>query len=65
MMLPIIIASFMGSEANDWFLPIAILVMLLGMLVPQLKIITKPNKWWMPVAAWITAAVILVLAALG
>jgi len=65
MMLPIIIASFMASEANDWFLPIALMVMLLGMLVPQLQIITRPNKWWMPVAAWITAAVILVVAILG
>jgi len=65
MMLPIIIASFMASEANDWFLPIAIMVMLLGTLVPQLQIITRPNKWWLPAAAWITAAVILVLAALG
>jgi len=64
-MLPIIVASFMASEANDWFLPIALMVMLLGLLVPQLHIITRPNKWWLPVAAWAAAAVLLVAALLG
>jgi hypothetical protein len=65
LMLPVFIASFMGSEANDWFLPIIILVMLLGLLVPQLQIITRPNKWWLPVAAWVAAAVLLIAALLG
>ncbi len=45
LMLPIVVAAFMTSEANDWFLPIAVLLMLLGMLVPQLQV-TRPNKWW-------------------
>jgi hypothetical protein len=63
-MLPVIIASFMASEANDWFLPIALMVMLLGMLIPQLSIITRPNKWWLPVAAWATATILLVAALL-
>jgi hypothetical protein len=65
LMLQIFIASFMGSEANDWFLPIVILVMLLGILVPQLQIIAKPKKLWMPLAGWIAAVVILVVAILG
>ena len=64
LMLPVIIAAFMASEANDWFLPIALMVMLLGMLVPQLQIITRPNKWWLPVAAWATVAILLVVAAI-
>jgi hypothetical protein len=65
LMLPVIIASFMGAEAGDWMLPIALMVMLLGLLVPQLQIITRPNKWWLPVAAWVTAAILLVAALLG
>lgn len=65
LMLPVIVASFMASEANDWFLPIALMVMLLGLLVPQLQIITRPNKWWLLVAAWVAAAILLVAALLG
>jgi hypothetical protein len=65
MMLPVIVASFMASEANDWFLPIALMVMLLGVLVPQIQIITRPNKWWLPVVAWGTAAILLIVAILG
>jgi hypothetical protein len=65
LMLPVIVASFMASEAGDWMLPIALMVMLLGLLVPQLHIITRPNKWWLPVAAWVAAAILLVAALLG
>jgi hypothetical protein len=65
LMLPVIVASFMASEAGDWMLPIALMVMLLGLLVPQLQIISRPNKWWLPVAAWVTAAILLVAAFLG
>jgi hypothetical protein len=65
LMLPVIVASFMASEANDWFLPIALMVMLLGLLVPQLHIITRPNRWWLPAAAWVAAAILLVAALLG
>jgi hypothetical protein len=65
LMLPTYIADFMTSEANDWVLSIVIMVLLSGMLVPQLHIITRPNKWWLPVAAWIVAAILLVAALLG
>jgi hypothetical protein len=41
------------------------MVLFSGMLVPQLQIITKPNKWWLPMAAWVAAAVSLVAALLG
>ena len=62
LMLQIFVTAFMGSEANDWILPIVVMVMLLGLLVPQLQIITRPKKWWLPVAAWIAAAILLVAA---
>jgi hypothetical protein len=65
LMLSTYIESFMTSEANDWVLSIVVLVLMLGMLVPQLQIITRPNKWWLPVAAWAAAAVALVAAILG
>ena len=65
LMLPVIVASFMASEAGDWMLPLALMVMLLGLLVPQLQIITRPNKWWLPLAAWVAAASLLVVALLG
>jgi len=65
LLLQIFVASFMSSEANDWILPIVVIVLLSGMLVPQLQIITRPKKWWLPVAAWAAAAVSLVAAILG
>jgi len=65
LMLPMYINAFMTSEANDWALSIIIMVLMLGMLVPQLQIITRPKKWWLPVAAWVAAAISLVIAILG
>ncbi len=65
LLLPDFIASFMSSEANDWFLPIVVLVFLLEMLVPQLHIISKPNRWWLPLAAWIVTAILLIATILG
>jgi hypothetical protein len=65
LMLPIYIADFMTSEVNDWVLSIVVMVLLSGMLVPQLLIITRPNKWWLPVAAWVAAVVSLVAVLLG
>jgi hypothetical protein len=61
----IIVAAFMSSEASDWMLPIVIMVLLLGMLVPHLQIITRPKKWWLPLGAWIAAVISLVAAILG
>ena len=65
LMLPVYIADFMASAVNDWSLSIIIMVLLSGMLVSQLHIITRPNKWWLPVAAWIAAAVSLVAVLVG
>ena len=60
LILQVSIASFMSSEANDWFLPIGFFVMLLGLLVPQMQIISRPNKWWLPVSTWVVTALLLV-----
>ncbi|MFC1879634.1 M20/M25/M40 family metallo-hydrolase [Chloroflexota bacterium] len=65
LMLQIFVAAFMGSEASDWIFPIVVMVMLLGLLVPQLQIITNPKKWWLSVAAWAAAAISLVIAILA
>jgi hypothetical protein len=64
LMLSTYIGDFLTSEANDWALSIVIMVLLSGMLVPQLQIITRPKKWWLPVAAWAVAAISLVAATL-
>jgi len=65
LMLPTYMGDFMTSEVNDWGLSIVVMVLLSGMLVPQLHIITRPNKWWLPVAAWVAAAISLVSVLLG
>ncbi|MFC1936678.1 M28 family peptidase [Chloroflexota bacterium] len=61
----IIVAAFMSSEASDWMLPIVVMVLLLGMLAPHLQIITRPKKWWLPVAAWVAVAISLIVTVLG
>jgi hypothetical protein len=65
LMLPMYINAFMTSEADDWALSIVIMVLMLGLLVPQLQIITRPKNWWLPVVAWVAAAILLVAALLG
>jgi len=65
LMLPTYIGDFMSSEANDWTLSIVIMVLMLGTLVPQLQIITRPKKWWLPVTAWVAVAVSFVAAIFG
>ena len=56
-MVPAYIGGFMSSEANDWSLSIVLIVLLLGMLAPQLQIITKPKKLWLPMATWIVSTI--------
>jgi len=65
LMLPTYVADFMSSEANDWALSTVIMVLLSGTLVPQLHIISRPNRWWLPVAAWGAAVISLVAALMG
>ncbi len=59
---PAALATFMAAEAGGWFLAIILMGTLLGTLVPQVQIITRPNRWWLPGAAWIASVVLLVLA---
>ena len=61
-MLPVTLGSFMTSPAGDWFSPMIQIVMMLGALTPQIQIAQKPNKWWLPVAAWVATAILLVVA---
>lgn len=44
-----------GSEKNDAFISMIYSVVMLGLLVPQLRIITRPQKWWLPVATGLLA----------
>ncbi|MEE9178872.1 MAG: M20/M25/M40 family metallo-hydrolase [Acidimicrobiia bacterium] len=60
--LPTFMSAFMASEANDWTLPIALLGILLGILVPQLRAIVKPQRWLTTAAAWIPGITLLVIA---
>lgn len=59
LLLPGYISSFMGSETNDLLFPVIVYVVMLGVLVPQMHVITGPNKWWLPVTAWLAAAISL------
>jgi hypothetical protein len=65
LLVPGVYMSFTGSDTDDLFMPIAVLVVLAGLLVPPLHIITKPKKWWLPVMAGFTAIVLLGVAILG
>lgn len=56
LIVPLIFRAFMGTGTNDSVTPMAItLVALLAFLVPLLHIITRPHKWWLPVAAGLLA----------
>lgn len=59
---PAALATFMAAEAGGWFLAIILMGTLLGTLVPQVQIITRPNQWWPPVAALVGTVVLLVFA---
>jgi len=61
-MLPDTMGSFMTSQAGDWFSPMIQIVMMLGALMPLIQIITRTNKWWLPVAAWVATAILLIIA---
>lgn len=60
MLLSGFVSGFMGSETNDLLLPVIVFVLMLGVLVPQMHIITRPNRRWLPVTAWLAAAISLV-----
>jgi len=65
LLLPGIYMGFTGSEIDDLFMPMVVLVVLVGLLVPPLHIITRPGRWWLPVVAALLTVVLLMVAVLG
>ncbi|MBT8212605.1 MAG: hypothetical protein KJN71_05630, partial [Acidimicrobiia bacterium] len=59
---PAALATFMAAEAGGWFLAIILVGTLLGTLVPQVQVITRPNKWVLPGAAWVASLALFVVA---
>jgi hypothetical protein len=59
-MAPVIYQIFVGLTLNFSFLIIALLVLLFGLLIPQLRLIATPFKWVLPGAAAAVAIVLLV-----
>lgn len=64
LMAPIIYQIFVGLTLNWSFLVIALFVLLLGLLLPQLRLIATPFKWVVPGAAAVAAIALLVVGAL-
>jgi hypothetical protein len=65
LLVPGVYMAFTGSDTNDLFMPMAVLVVVAGLLVPLFQIVAKPGKWWLPVAAGFSAMVLLGVAILG
>ena len=65
LLVPGVYMSFTGSDTNDLFMPMLVLVVVIGLLIPAFLIITRPNKWWLPVATGFTTIVLLGVAILG
>lgn len=64
LMAPVIFQIFVGLTLNWSFLVIALLVLLFGLLLPQLRLIATPFKWVLPGAAAVVAIVLLVIGAM-
>lgn len=64
LMAPVIYQIFVGLTLNWSFLVIALLVLLFGLLLPQLRLITMPFKWVLPGACAVVAVVLLVTGAI-
>lgn len=65
LMAPIIYQIFVGLTLNWSFMVIALFVLLLGLLLPQLRIIATPFRWVLPGAAAVAAIALLVVGALS
>ena len=65
LMAPVIYQIFVGLTLNFSFLIIALLVLLFGLLVPQLRLIATPFKWLLPCAAAVAAIVLLIAGAVS
>jgi|GEM_PF-2254310 Predicted membrane protein len=64
LMAPVIYQIFVGLTLKWSFLVIALMVLLFGLLVPQLPLIAAPFKWVVPEAAAVAAIVLLFVGAL-
>lgn len=60
LMAPVIYQIFVGLTLNFSFLIIALLVLLFGLLIPQLRLIATPFKWVLPGAAAVAAIGLLI-----
>jgi hypothetical protein len=65
LMAPVIYQIFVGLTLNFSFLVIALLVLLLGLLLPQLRLIATPFKWALPGAVAVAAIVLLIVGVLS
>ena len=63
LMAPVVYQIFVGLTLNWSFLVIALLVLLFGLLWPQLRLIATPFKWVLPGASAVVAIVLLVAGA--
>lgn len=64
LMTPVIYQIFVGLTLNWSFLVIALLVLLFGLLLPQLRMITTWFRWALPGAAAVLAIALLVTGAI-
>ncbi len=64
LMAPVIYQIFVGLTLIWSFLVVAMLVLLFGLLLPQLRWIAAPCKWALPGAAAVVAIILLVVGAL-
>jgi len=64
LMAPVIYQIFVGLTLNWSFLVIALLVLLLGLLLPQLCLIETPFKWSVPGASAVVAIILLITGAI-
>lgn len=64
LMAPVIFQIFVGLTLKFSFLVIALLVLLFGLLLPQLGLIERPFKWSAPVASAVVATILLITGAI-
>jgi hypothetical protein len=64
LMAPVIYQVFIGLTLNWSFVVVALLVLLFGLLLPQLRMITAPFKWALPGASAAVAIILLVAGAI-
>jgi Peptidase family M28 len=58
---PLLYQIFTGFGLNGIWVVAVLLVLLLGLLVPHLSLVTRPNKWVLPGASVLVAVVLLLI----